>query len=188
MVQIKNYTSPNYKNHPKWICKLYQGFFKKNVRNLVWICRDPISLFLGTPFFILGTRWSFSLILRTRFEILGTRTGSLKRLKRTLTVLKVFSPFTSFEKLALALKKQSCPEIFTVLNLLLPFSIFEQLALALKNIVTINSLYWIYFYIRDFWATCTCPENRVALKFFKPGGRPPPPNLPPSTPMHSPKH
>jgi len=34
-------------------------------RNPVWICRDPISLILGTG-----------------FEILGTRIGSLKRLKK----------------------------------------------------------------------------------------------------------
>jgi len=34
-----------------------QVFFKENVRNLVWICRDPISLILGARFFlILGTR------------------------------------------------------------------------------------------------------------------------------------
>jgi len=29
---------------------LGQGFFKENVRYLVWICRDPISLILGTRF------------------------------------------------------------------------------------------------------------------------------------------
>jgi len=27
---------------------LYQVFFKENVRYPVWICRDPISLILGT--------------------------------------------------------------------------------------------------------------------------------------------
>jgi len=32
-------------------------FFKENVRNPVWICRDSISLILGTRFsLILGTR------------------------------------------------------------------------------------------------------------------------------------
>jgi len=51
-----------------------QYFFKENVRNPVWICRDPISLILGTR---------FSLILGTRFEILETRIGSLKRPKKT---------------------------------------------------------------------------------------------------------
>jgi len=56
-----------------------QGFFKENVRYLVWICRDPISLILGTRFsLILGTWWKFSLIL-------GTRIRSLKRLKKTCT-------------------------------------------------------------------------------------------------------
>jgi len=54
-------------------CHTSSGFFKENVRYPVWICRDPISLILGTR---------FSLILRTLFEILGTRIGSLKRLKK----------------------------------------------------------------------------------------------------------
>jgi len=31
--------------------KREQGFFKEHVRNQVWICRDPISLILGTRFF-----------------------------------------------------------------------------------------------------------------------------------------
>jgi len=53
--------------------KLYKFFFKESVRNPVWICRDPISLILGTQ---------FSLILGTRFEIVGTRIGSLKRLEK----------------------------------------------------------------------------------------------------------
>jgi len=67
------------------LIELIQGFFKENVRNPVWICRDPISLILRTRFsLILGTRWYFFLILGTRFEILGTRIGSLKRLKKTL--------------------------------------------------------------------------------------------------------
>jgi len=30
------------------VLKEYQCFFKENVRNPVWICRDPISLILGT--------------------------------------------------------------------------------------------------------------------------------------------
>jgi len=65
-------------------------FFKENVRNPVWICRDPISLILGTRLFrILGTRWWFSLILGTRFENLGTRIGSLKRLIKYAVVLFV---------------------------------------------------------------------------------------------------
>jgi len=46
-------------------------FFKENVRYPVWICRDPISLILGTRFSpILGIRLSLS----------------LKRLKKTLAI------------------------------------------------------------------------------------------------------
>jgi len=40
------------------------AFFKENVRYPVWICREPISLILGT-----------------RFEILGTQIGSENALK-----------------------------------------------------------------------------------------------------------
>jgi len=49
------------------ICSVWNQFFffKENVRYPVWICREPISLILGT-----------------RFEILGTRIGSLKSLKK----------------------------------------------------------------------------------------------------------
>jgi len=47
------------------IC-IYSSFlFKENIKYPVWICRDPISLILGT-----------------RFSILGTRIGSLKHLKK----------------------------------------------------------------------------------------------------------
>ena len=36
---------------------IYSSFFEENVRYLVWACRDPISLILGTQFsLILGTR------------------------------------------------------------------------------------------------------------------------------------
>jgi len=67
------------------------------------------------------------------------------------TVLKIFSPFTIFEQLALALKNRGCPE-FTVLNMyFLLFRIFEQVALALKT--------------------------EFALKIFRPGGRRLPPRL-----------
>jgi len=75
------------KKHSK---KSKTGFFKENVRNPVWICRDPVSLILGIRFsLILGTWWWFSLILGTRFEILGTRIGSKKRLKKNLVRLTV---------------------------------------------------------------------------------------------------
>jgi len=45
------------------ICMIRHVFFKENVRYPVLICRNPISLILGTQ---------FSQILGTRFEILGT--------------------------------------------------------------------------------------------------------------------
>ena len=53
---LKPVTFNNFRCH---IALLYKSrvFFKENVRNPVWICRDPISLILGTRFsLILGTR------------------------------------------------------------------------------------------------------------------------------------
>jgi len=77
--------------------------------------------------------------------------------KRIYTVLKIFSPFTIFEQLALALKTEFALEFLTVLNMyFLSFRIIEQLALALKT--------------------------EFALKFFKPEGAAPP-DPPPRTPM-----
>jgi len=69
----------------KPVCCVNTRFFLRKMlgTNPAWICRDPISLILGTRFSLtLGTRSYFSLILGTRFEILGTRIGSLKRLKK----------------------------------------------------------------------------------------------------------
>jgi len=45
------------------------SFFKESVWILVWTCRGPISLILGTQ---------FSLIVGTRFSFLGSWIGSLK--------------------------------------------------------------------------------------------------------------
>ena len=64
---------------------LSRFFLNENVRYLVWICRELISLILGTRLSqILGTRWYFSLIL-------GTWIGSLKRLKKALLLSVLFS-------------------------------------------------------------------------------------------------
>ena len=108
----------------------------------------------------------------------------------------------SFEQLRTCPDKQSCSK-FTVLNIFFTFWIFEQPVLSLKNRMCPEIFHCIEytFYIQDFWATCACPENRVALEFltvlkyllsfgifkqivlvlkteftlkiFKPGGRPP---------------
>ena len=73
----------------------------------------------------------------------------------------------SFEQLCACPEKQSCT-IFTVLNMFFTLRIFEQPVLSLKNRVCPEILHSIEytFYIQDFWATCACPENRVALEFF----------------------
>jgi len=65
--------------------------------------------------------------------------------------LKIFSPFTIFEQLALTLKNRVCPE-FNVLNIFFTFRIFQQLALALKNRVCPDIFHGIEytFYIQDF--------------------------------------
>jgi len=83
-----------------------------------------------------------------------------------------------------------------------------------QRVPWIHCIEYIFFIIQDFWATCACPENRgypeftvlnvyflsfrifeqlalalkteFALKFFRTGGRPPPPNPSPRTPMRLP--
>jgi len=70
--------------------------------------------------------------------------------------------------LRLLWKTECVLKFFTVLNILFTFKIFEQLALALKNSVPWNfSLYWISFYIQEFWATCaSLKKNRVSPEIF----------------------
>ena len=69
---------------------------------------------------------------------------------------------------ALALKNRVCPKFFTVLNILYTFRIFEQFAVALKNRVcpefTVLNIY--VFIVRDFCATCACPEKQNCSKIF----------------------
>jgi len=59
-------------------------------------------------------------------------------------------------------------KFFTRLNILFTFRIFEQLALVLKKKVCPEIFHCIEysFYIQEFWATCTCPENRVFPEIF----------------------
>ena len=116
------------------------------------------------------------------------------------TVLKIFSSFTIFEQLALALK------FFTVWNILFTYRILSKLRLHWKTELPWNfSLYWIcfshsgvlsylrllwkaegalnslcwicIFYFQEFWATCACPENKVCPENFQDrgGGSPPRP-------------
>jgi len=76
-------------------------------------------------------------------------------------VLNIFSPFTIFEQLALALK------FFTILNVLFVFRIFNNLRLPWKQSLLWNiSLYWNLFVIKDFWAASTCPEKQSPWNFL----------------------
>ena len=83
--------------------------------------------------------------------------------------MKIFSQFTIFEQLALALKNRVCPE-FTVLNIdFLLFRMFEQLALALKTefpleFFTALNMYFLSF--RIFEQLALALKNRVSLKIF----------------------
>jgi len=61
-----------------------QGFFKENVRYLIWIFGPDFSDSRDQWLIIFSDsrdRWLFSLILGTRFSSLGTRIGSLKHLE-----------------------------------------------------------------------------------------------------------
>jgi len=77
-------------------------------------------------------------------------------------ILKIFSRFTIFEQLALALKNRVCSENFHCIDYTFYIQDFWATGVCLKNRVDLNSLYWIYciFYIQDFWATCACPEKQ----------------------------
>ena len=83
------------------------------------------------------------------------------------TVLKIFSPFTIYEQLALALKKQSCPEIFHCIEYTFHIEDFNNLRLPWKQSFPWNfSLYWVYFLpFRIFEQLCACPEKQSCLEF-----------------------
>jgi len=51
---------------------------------------------------------------------------------------------------------------------LISVRIFDQLAFALKNRVCPELFHCIEIFgiIQEFWATCTCPENRVCPEIF----------------------
>jgi len=125
------------------------------------------------------------------------------------TVLNVFFILQNFEQLALALKNRVCPENFHSIQysfyiqdfwatwacpekqsvpwihcieyIFLSFRILNKPALALKNRICPEIFHCIeiFFIFQYFWATWSCPENRVCPEFFKLGvGRPPPPRTP----------
>jgi len=104
-------------------------------------------------------------------------------------VLKIFSPYPKnwvcreifhcierifyhsgfLSNLRLSWKTEFALKFFTAgpIEYTFTFRIFEQLAPALKNSVSwIKWIEYIFFTIQDFWASCACPEKRVALKIF----------------------
>jgi len=84
------------------------------------------------------------------------------------TVLNMhFLSFGIFEQLALALKNRVARKFFAVWNILFTFKIFENLRLPWKTEGALNSPYWMYFFIiRDFWATCSCPEIFHCIEYI----------------------
>jgi len=99
-------------------------FFKENVRYPVLICRDSISL------------------------ILGTRIGSLKPLKKTWCIEHIFFIIQDFWATCACPENRVDLKIFAVLNIyFLSVRIFEKLAHALQTEFALNSLYWIYKFL-----------------------------------------
>ena len=131
-----------YGNCLYWMNILYWNFFHLALeKSLPWNC--PLYWIYFLPFRIFE---QFALALKHRV------------CPENFHCIEYSFTFRIFEQLAFALKNKVCPE-FTVLNIyFLSFRIFEQLALALKNRVALK-----FFIIKDFWATCACPENRVFL-------------------------
>ena len=82
------------------------------------------------------------------------------------TVLKIFSPFTIFEQLALGWKNKVALKFFSIFNILFTFRIFNSL--PWKQSFPWNfSLYWIYFL--PFMITdqlCACPEKQSCPGIF----------------------
>jgi len=74
----------------------------------------------------------------------------------------------NFEQLALALKNRVVLNFFTVLKCVSSLRIFEQLALTLENGVCPEIFHCVgyNFYIKDFWATCACPEKQSLSWYF----------------------
>jgi len=73
----------------------------------------------------------------------------------------IFLSFKMFEQLALTMKIRVALKIFTVLNIFYHSGYLSNLHLPWKQSLPWNfPLYWIYFSILDFWATCSCPEKQ----------------------------
>ena len=91
------------------------------------------------------------------------------------TVLNITFTFRSFEQLALALKKQSCPENFRCIH----SGVLSSLRLPWKTELLRNfSLYWIHFLHTGILRNLRLPwETEFALKFFQ--------TPPPCTPMQA---
>jgi len=115
--------------------------------------------------------------------------------KSIYTVFKIFSPSTIFEQLALAVKNQSCPEIFQCIEYTFYIQDFQQLALALKTVSPeiFHCIEYIFYHsrflsnfvlvlknrmcpkifhrleytfcIQNFWETCACPEKQLPWNF-----------------------
>ena len=99
--------------------------------------------------------------------------------------MKIFSAFSIFEQLALALKNRVFPEIFHCIDyILFVFRILEQLALALKNRVALKIFTVLKYFLsfRNFEQLALVLKTELAMKFFKTGWLPPPDPLP-RTPM-----
>jgi len=66
--------------------------------------------------------------------------------------LKIFSPFTIFEQLALAVKKRSCPEICSELNIFLHSGFLKTCACPEKRVSpeNVHCIEYVFFTIQDF--------------------------------------
>jgi len=76
--------------------------------------------------------------------------------------LKFFSQFAIFEQLALALKKQSCPENFYCIeiNFIIQDFLATRACPEKQSCPEIFHCIEYTFYFQDFSATCACPEKQ----------------------------
>ena len=89
--------------------------------------------------------------------------------QKVFAVWNILFTFRFFEQLALAVKNRGCPEFFRCISYIFYYSgVLSNLRLPWKTEGALKffTVFNICFIIQEFWATCACPENRVALEFL----------------------
>jgi len=159
LVQITNYTSPNYTDHPQVNTHCIEHFL--TVHDFLATCACPENFHcIEYTFYHSGFLSNFVLALKNRVAL------------KFFTVLNIRFTIRIFEQLALALKKRECPEIFHCIECAFHIQDFWATCACPENQSCPGVFHSIEytFYIQDFWATCACLENRICPEIFQARG------------------